>query len=375
ITVDNLLYCLHNSEKTHSLCLSQKMSAKRIFSGIQPTGVPHLGNYLGAMRQWKQLQDEASSSPGTKLFFSIVDLHAITMPQDAPVLRQRRREMMASLLAIGLNPAKSTIFYQSSVPAHSELKWILDCTASVGYLNRMTQWKSKLAEDNNSLRISDETIENKLKMGLFGYPVLQAADILIHRATHVPVGDDQKQHLEFARQCARSFNSTYPGGDMVSPETITTRSPRVMSLTNPHKKMSKSSPNHSSRILITALEDEIRKRIRSAVTDSLYAVTYDPQERPGVSNLLDLLSQCDPEAREPEEWARHFENANLGDLKQATADAVVRELAGVRERYLDFLNHKGGRWLTEIEEEGAKVARESADETMRMVRDVVGLSD
>ncbi|KAK8100551.1 tryptophanyl-tRNA synthetase [Apiospora kogelbergensis] len=351
------------------------MSAKRIFSGIQPTGVPHLGNYLGAMRQWKQLQDEASSSPGTKLFFSIVDLHAITMPQDAPVLRQRRREMMASLLAIGLNPAKSTIFYQSSVPAHSELKWILDCTASVGYLNRMTQWKSKLAEDNNSLRISDETIENKLKMGLFGYPVLQAADILIHRATHVPVGDDQKQHLEFARQCARSFNSTYPGGDMVSPETITTRSPRVMSLTNPHKKMSKSSPNHSSRILITAPEDEIRKRIRSAVTDSLYAVTYDPQERPGVSNLLDLLSQCDPEAREPEEWARHFENANLGDLKQATADAVVRELAGVRERYLDFLNHKGGRWLTEIEEEGAKVARESADETMRMVRDVVGLSD
>ena len=162
---------------------------------------------------------------------------------------------------------------------------------------------------------------------------------------------------------------------MVSPETITTRSPRVMSLTNPHKKMSKSSPNHSSRILITAPEDEIRKRIRSAVTDSLYAVTYDPQERPGVSNLLDLLSQCDPEAREPEEWARHFENANLGDLKQATADAVVRELAGVRERYLDFLNHKGGRWLTEIEEEGAKVARESADETMRMVRDVVGLSD
>ncbi|KAK8003195.1 hypothetical protein PG989_002914 [Apiospora arundinis] len=348
------------------------MSAKRIFSGIQPTGVPHLGNYLGAMRQWKRLQDEAPQ--GTKLFFSIVDLHAITMPQDAPVLRQRSREMMASLLAIGLDPAKSTIFYQSSVPAHSELKWILDCTASVGYLNRMTQWKSKLAGDNNALRISDDTIEKKLKMGLFGYPVLQAADILIHRATHVPVGDDQRQHLEFARECVTNFNHAYPGGNLVAPETMITRSPRVMSLINPHKKMSKSSPNHRSRILITSDEDEIRNRVRGAVTDSHNAVTYDPEERPGVANLLDLLSQCDPEAREPEEWARHLdaENANLGDLKKAAGDAVVRELAGVRERYLDFLNRKGGRWVKEIEEEGAEAARESAAETMRMVREVVG---
>ncbi|KAK8012312.1 tryptophanyl-tRNA synthetase [Apiospora marii] len=352
------------------------MSAKacaRVFSGIQPTGIPHLGNYLGAMRQWKRLQDEAPE--GTKLFFSIVDLHAITMPQDAPVLRQRSREMMASLLAIGLDPAKSTIFYQSSVPAHSELMWILNCTASVGYLNRMTQWKSKLAEDNNALRINDDTIETKLKAGLFTYPVLQAADILIHRATHVPVGDDQRQHLEFARECATNFNHAYPGGDLVAPETITTRSPRVMSLTNPLKKMSKSSPNHRSRILITSEETEIRRRLRGAVTDSQNAVTYDPVERPGVANLLDLLSQCDPEGREPQDWARSLAagGAGLGDLKQAAADAVVRELAGVSERYRDFLERKGGRWLEEVEEVGAEAARDSAAETMRMVRDVVGL--
>ena len=148
-----------------------------------------------------------------------------------------------------------------------------------------------------------------------------------------------------------------------------------MSLTNPHKKMSKSSPNHRSRILITSEEDDIRKRLRVAVTDSHNAVTYDPEERPGVSNLLDLLSQCDPEAREPEEWARHLaaENASLGDLKKAAGDAVVGELEGIRGRYQDFLNRKGGRWLEEVEEEGAEAARESAAETMKMVRDVVGL--
>lgn len=148
-----------------------------------------------------------------------------------------------------------------------------------------------------------------------------------------------------------------------------------MSLTNPLKKMSKSSPNHRSRILITSEESEIRQRLRGAVTDSQYAVTYDPEERPGVANLLDLLSQCDPAARDPQDWARRLaaEGANLGDLKQAAADAVARELAGVRERYLDFLARKGGRWLEEVEELGAEAARDSAAETMRMVRDVVGL--
>lgn len=190
-----------------------------IFSGIQPTGVPHLGNYLGAMRQWKRYQNQAG--PNDRLLFSIVDLHAITMPQDAPILRQRSREMLAALMAIGIDPDKSTMFYQSAVPAHAELMWILSCTASTGYLGRMTQWKSKLTQDNHAMTLDETTVASKLKLGLFSYPVLQAADILVHRATHVPVGNDQSQHLEFARECATNFNAAYQGGSLIAPKTIT----------------------------------------------------------------------------------------------------------------------------------------------------------
>ncbi|KAI0127518.1 tryptophanyl-tRNA synthetase [Xylariales sp. AK1849] len=343
-----------------------------IFSGIQPTGVPHLGNYLGAMRQWKRLQDKAG--PKDKLYFSIVDLHAITMPQDAVILRQRSREMLAALLAVGLDPLKSVMFYQSSVPAHTELMWILSCTASMGYLGRMTQWKSKLTLHQHALSLTDETVTSRLKLGLFSYPVLQAADILVHRATHVPVGDDQRQHLEFARECATNFNATYEGGRLIAPETITTETPRVMSLKNPHNKMSKSALNHRSRILITAPEEEIRSRIRGAVTDSNNAVAYDPDGRPGVANLLELWSQCDPARRSPEALAANLSGTGLADLKRWTADAVVKELEGVRERYEEVLGRKGGRWIQEIAEEGAVKARASAEETMRAVREVVGLA-
>ncbi|RYC56847.1 hypothetical protein CHU98_g9371, partial [Xylaria longipes] len=263
-----------------------------VFSGIQPTGVPHLGNYLGALRQWKRLQDIAGVED--KLIFSIVDLHAITMPQDAEALRYRRREMLAALLAIGLDPEKSTLFYQSSVMQHSELMWILSCTASMGYLNRMTQYKSKLLADNKPGDL-DEAINSRLKLGLYSYPVLQAADILVHRATHVPVGDDQRQHLEFARECVTNFNHAYSQELLVLPETITTPSPRVMSLRDPFQKMSKSSPNEKSRILITSTPRDITQRIMCALTDNLNEVTYEPRERPGVANLLELIAQCSPE--------------------------------------------------------------------------------
>lgn len=343
-----------------------------IFSGIQPTGVPHLGNYLGAMRQWKRLQDAAG--PEDRLYFSIVDLHAITMPQDAPLLRQRSREMLAALMAIGLNPERCTMFYQSAVPAHSELMWILSCTASMGYLGRMTQWKSKLTMKDNRMSLDDETVGKTLKLGLFSYPVLQAADILIHRATHVPVGDDQKQHLEFARECATNFNATYDGGNLVSPETITTETPRVMSLQNPKNKMSKSAPNHRSRILITASPEEIRSRIKGAVTDAHNSVSYDPEGRPGVANLLELWSQCDPKRRPPALLAADCAGMGLGDLKQQVGEAIVAELDGIKVRYEDILDRRAGQWVEQIQAEGAERARRNADETMRMVRDAVGLA-
>ncbi|KAI0382664.1 tryptophanyl-tRNA synthetase [Hypomontagnella monticulosa] len=350
-----------------------------VFSGIQPTGVPHLGNYLGALRQWKRLQDETqkAGSEGARLFFSVVDWHAITMPQDANALRVQRREMMAALLAIGLDPDKgSTIFFQSAVPQHVELMWILSCTASMGYLGRMTQWKSKLQMNNKAAELDDAAMA-KLKLGLFSYPVLQAADILVHRATHVPVGDDQRQHLEFARECATNFNHTFKN-ILIPPETVTAPYPRVMSLTHPHNKMSKSTPNHRSRILITSPQQEIRSRVMGAVTDSHNAVTYEPDLRPGVANLLEILSQCQPVDPKkggrlsPQQLADQYSSATLKDLKEDVVAAVSAELAGVRERYDDFLNRKGGKWLDEVAAEGAEAARHNAEGTMKLVRYAVG---
>ncbi|KAI1304310.1 tryptophanyl-tRNA synthetase [Xylaria venustula] len=342
-----------------------------IFSGIQPTGIPHLGNYLGAMRQWKRLQDMAGDPD--KLLFSIVDLHAITMPQDAESLQNRKREMLAALLAVGLDPKKSTLFYQSSVPQHTELMWILSCTSSMGYLNRMTQFKVKLQETNKAGDLY-EAMASRLKLGLFSYPVLQAADILVHRATHVPVGDDQRQHLEFARECVTNFNHTYKHEILVPPETITTTAPRVMSLRNPLKKMSKSSDNDRSRILITATPEELRQRLMTAVTDSMNTVTYEPYARPGVANLLELTAQCSPEPTTAEDVADSLRGATLGDLKALCVEAVSAELSGVRERYLEFMDRQGGLYLDEIEAEGAEVARRNAEETMRLVRSAVGLA-
>ncbi|KAI0181050.1 hypothetical protein GGR52DRAFT_567297 [Hypoxylon sp. FL1284] len=362
---------------------------KVVFSGIQPTGVPHLGNYLGALRQWKRQQDEARQT-GDRLLFSVVDLHALTMPQEAASLRAQRREMLAALLAVGLDPddgGTTTLFFQSSVPQHAELMWILSCTASVGYLGRMTQWKSKLEmRDKQQVGASDgsggfdDVALGRLKLGLFSYPVLQAADILVHRATHVPVGADQRQHLEFARECATNFNHAFKDV-LIPPETVTTPAARVMSLTHPHNKMSKSSPNHRSRILITARRDEVRSRVMGAVTDSFNAVTYDPVSRPGVANLLEILSQCSGggETAEPPPSPKDLADryaagrATLADLKADVANAVWRELDGVRDRYLDFLDRKGGKWLDEIEAEGAEAARASAESTMKLVRHAVGI--
>ncbi|KAF4450597.1 tryptophanyl-trna synthetase [Fusarium austroafricanum] len=338
-----------------------------IFSGIQPTGVPHLGNYAGALRQWVQLQHD---QPDTKLIYSIVDLHAITMPQPPEQLKRRKREALAALLAIGIDPERATLFYQSSVPAHSELMWILSCTASVGYLSRMTQWKSKLDLGEKS-SIDDKKAGSRLKLGLFSYPVLQAADILVHRATHVPVGHDQQQHLEFARECVTNFNAAY-GSHLVHPQTIIPPVHRVMSLTDPSSKMSKSHKSEKSRILITDSPEDIRSKIMSAKTDSIAGINYDSANRPGISNLLDILSIFDPEGRKSAELADQYNNASPKELKEIAVDAVVSGLDGIRDRYLSLLS-KGDEHLDSIEAIGAEKARKSANDTMQIVRDAVGL--
>ncbi|ORZ30603.1 Aminoacyl-tRNA synthetase [Catenaria anguillulae PL171] len=248
-----------------------------VLSGIQPTGTPHLGNYLGAVRQWSQLQH---SHPC--VLYSIVDLHALTAhPPVAPaVLRQSIRDTAALLLAAGIDPAKSALFQQSHVPAHANLAWVLTCLSSAGWLARMTQWKAK-AGGGAAAVASEQGVPPGLKMGLFSYPVLMAADILVYQATHIPVGDDQLQHLELARLIAKTFNSTYKTDLFPMPQAITlTSGKRIMSLTDPTSKMSKSAPSDSSRIHLTDSNDVIVKKIRRAVTDSAPTITFDTTNRP-----------------------------------------------------------------------------------------------
>ncbi|KAJ6439974.1 tryptophanyl-tRNA synthetase [Purpureocillium lavendulum] len=342
--------------------------ARVIFSGIQPTGVPHLGNYVGALRQWLRLQH--LEKPDTKLIYSIVDLHAITVPQDPVKLRRHKREALAALLAIGIDPDRCTLFYQSSVPAHSELMWILSCTASVGYLSRMTQWKQKLSLSPTS-HIEDQPVSSRLKLGLFAYPVLQAADVLVHRATHVPVGHDQAQHLEFVRECATNFNHAY-GSCLVRPETMIPPVHRIMSLTDPTSKMSKSHKSERSRILITDTPDEIRAKISSALTDSQAGISYDMATRPGISNLLDILSIFDAHQRSPAELAEAYSQTHPRQFKAMVADSIIQGLHGIRSRFLELLD-SDSTYLDYAEAQGARKARENAEETMEMVRSAVGL--
>ncbi|KAL1911195.1 Tryptophan--tRNA ligase, mitochondrial [Sporothrix stenoceras] len=372
---------------------SDAPSGATIFSGIQPTGVPHLGNYLGALLRWVQLQEGVAADKSTQLYYSVVDLHALTSVQAASsnsgaVLRQRRRETLAALLAIGLDPERCVLFYQSAVPAHSELMWLLSCTASVGYLSRMTQWKSKL-QLKDDVSFADDKARASLKLGLFSYPVLMAADVLVHRATHVPVGEDQCQHLEFARECANSFNHVHGQQSLlVPPTTLLSPARRIMSLQQPTQKMSKSHADERSRILLTDDAKTIRKKIMGALTDSTNAVTYDPENRPAVSNLLELLALMEGDNNSAysaattsnasveataQSLATEMEGKNLGVLKQRLADAAVQRLSGIRERFADVLERGGGAYLDRVAEHGAKKAQANSEETMDAVRTAIGL--
>ncbi|KAF3038073.1 Tryptophan--tRNA ligase, mitochondrial [Didymella heteroderae] len=345
---------------------------KVVFSGIQPTGVPHLGNYLGALRQWVRLLHEHEAAPDATLLFSIVDLHAITVKQDPRALRQWRREMLASLIAVGLDPARCVLFAQSRVKQHAELMWILSCGASMGYLGRMTQWKSKMQLPDTASPLASAAATSQLKLGLFSYPVLQAADILLYNTTHVPVGEDQAQHLEFTRELAIGFNHLY-GPLLTVPETQLSPAKRVMSLAEPTKKMSKSDPKPKSRILITDSRDAIHAKLRSALTDSVEGVSYDRDARPGVSNLVDLIYHFDQAgAASPEELALDLKDLSMRALKEKAADTIDRSIAPVRERYEELMSGDQ-KELVAHTEHGAQKAEAIAESTMQRVRAAMGM--
>ncbi|QRW00856.1 tryptophanyl-tRNA synthetase [Ceratobasidium sp. AG-Ba] len=378
-------YVTHNGEALRYTTGGRSPPPKTIFSGIQPTGIPHLGNYLGALVNWVKLQ--RTSAPNDRLYFSIVGLHALTLPQDPVKLRRERLDVLATLLAVGLDPKRSVLFCQDQVPQHAELAWMLNCTTPMGKLQRMTTWKSKLALARNA-NSADEVDESHLNLGLFAYPVLQAADILLYRATHVPVGEDQQQHLELSRDLAEAFNRTHKEQVFPLPQHIISPAKRILSLRDPTQKMSKSAPHPSSRILLTDSFEIIDKKIKSAVTDSERGVVYDPVARPGVANLLTILDACEsltPGSSESgvgdgettdtrqrlEALAVRFATSSHAELKRAVADAVESAIAPVRAEYIRVRADES--YLRDVAEAGRMRAADVAERTMSDVREVLGV--
>jgi tryptophanyl-tRNA synthetase len=286
----------------------------RVFSGIQPTGELHLGNYLGAVRRWVSDQHEADS------FYCVVDLHALTVPQDPAELRAKTLQLAQLLLAIGLDPAVCTLFVQSHVPEHARLAWLMECTASVGELRRMTQFKDK----------GDRA--EFISAGLFTYPALMAADILLYDADRVPVGDDQRQHLELARDLALRFNSRYGETFVVPEHAIPPVGARIMDLQEPTRKMSKSVDSPQGTVLVLDPPEVVTKKLKRAVTDTEAEVRFDPEVKPGVSNLLSILGAVTD--RDPASCAGGY--TQYGPLKADVAEAVVEALRPVQARFAEL---------------------------------------
>jgi tryptophanyl-tRNA synthetase len=328
-----------------------EQTRQTVFSGVQSTGNIHLGNYLGAFRNWVALQED----PDIEAIYCIVDLHAMTNPYDPKEFEAARLQTAKVLLAIGIDPDRSLFYMQSQVPQHPELAWILGTVTPMGVLNRMTQFKDK----------TDRGVPANL--GLFSYPVLMAADILVLRADLVPVGDDQRQHIEMTRDLAERFNNrfgdVFPIPDGLVPETAA----RVMSLTDPTTKMSKSDDNAKSRIDLLDSPDVIRKKIMSAVTDSEPTVRYDPAEKPGISNLLEIMSACT--GRSIDDLVGEYGDGGYGAFKEAVAEAVIAELAPIRAAYESLDDAEVARIL----QRGALDARTRAEGYQQEVRDAVGL--
>ena len=321
----------------------------RIFSGAQPTGIPHIGNYLGAFRNWAALQDSHDA------IYCIVDLHAMTVDYDPAELEQARIGMAKVLLALGIDPSRSLLYTQSQVQGHTELAWILGAMMPMGVLNRMTQFKDKTDAGHAS------------NLGLYSYPVLMAADIMLYRANLVPVGDDQRQHLEVTRDLAERFNNRFgdlfPIPDAYIPET----SARVMSLTDPTAKMSKSDTNVKASISILDDPAVVRKRIRGAVTDSDPVVRYDTEAKPGISNLLEIMAACTD--RSVGALADEFADSGYGVFKDAVADALIAELEPIQAAHKALSNDD----VRQVLHESGDRARAIAEPLMSEVRSAVGV--
>ena len=324
----------------------------RVFSGIQPTGDIHLGNYIGAIRGWVSKLDE----PGREAIHCVVDLHALTIPRDPAELRTKTRELVVLLVAAGLDPERCILFAQSHVAEHAELAWVMQCTASFGELSRMTQFKDKA---NRSEFVSG---------GLFTYPALQAADVLLYDTEEVPVGDDQRQHIELARDLAIRFNGRYGETFVVPKHVIPPVGGRVMDLQNPTAKMSKSLDSPQGTVLLLDDPKDIERKVKRAVTDSDGEVRWDPEGKPGLSNLLSILSAVTDTS--PEQLAERY--TQYGALKADTAAALVEALRPIRERHAELSKDPGA--ADEVLRVGADKARAIAAPTMARVREAIGLT-
>ena len=322
---------------------------KRIFSGIQPSGDLTLGSYMGAIKNWVALQDEYDC------LYCIVDMHAITVRQAPALLRRRTLEQLAQYIACGLDPVRSVIFIQSHVPQHAELAWVLGCYTQFGELSRMTQFKDK----------SKKHADN-ITAGLFTYPVLMAADILLYQADLVPVGQDQKQHVELCRDVAQRFNGVYSDTFTLPEPFIPKMGARVMSLGDPSSKMSKSDPDGCVFLMDTP--EVIQKKFKRAVTDSETQVRFDPEHKPGISNLLTIY--CAATGKSPEEAEEVFQGQGYGVFKPAVGDAVVELLRPIREEAGRLMADKA--YLEGIYKEGAERASHLAAKTLRKVYKKVG---
>jgi tryptophanyl-tRNA synthetase len=325
----------------------------KVFSGVQPTGELTIGNYLGAMKNWVKMQEE------NECLFCLVDLHAITLPQDPMEIKQTVIINFASYIACGLNPEKSVIFIQSDVPEHTELAWLLSCSTPIGWLTRMTQFKDKAAKDRESS-----------SLGLLAYPVLMAADILLYHATHVPVGDDQTQHLELTRDIAGAFNRQFKTDYFKEPIAVNNKSAtRIMSLRDTGKKMSKSDESDYSRINLLDSPDLIMQKFKKAKTDSVPGIYYDEKNRPEISNLINIY--CAFTENTIEEANRKFADYSNADFKQELAEITIEHLSPIQRKVSNIFEDKG--YILNLAKIGSEKARNIARKTIKEVKELIGI--
>ncbi|MCK5945153.1 MAG: tryptophan--tRNA ligase [Planctomycetes bacterium] len=330
------------------------MTRPIVFSGCQPSGILTLGNYLGALRQWVAMQEDY------ECLYCIVDLHAITVRQDPDALRSATLDTLALYLACGIDPDKSTVFVQSHVPEHAELAWVLSCYSQMGELNRMTQFKDKSKRHSENINV-----------GLFAYPVLMASDILLYQAHQVPVGNDQKQHLELCRDVAHRFNTEHGETFRIPEPFIPKVAARVMSLQEPTAKMSKSDANPNNFVGLLEDPKKIAKKLKRAVTDpeDPPRIVYDPEHKPGIANLLSILSACT--GRTFEQLEADYADKMYGHLKTDVAEAVVAALAPIQQRYAELRGDPAE--LDRVMKAGSERARNKAAATLASVYDALGL--